>query len=159
MDDLVAFLRARLDEDEATAQAAADFGGGIHGFDWSVSGSHADDGGTYWRVAATARASGHEQFVEIVGPGVSGGGAHTEQVAHHVVRHDPARVLREVKAKRQLLALYEEHKRLDRETFEAEGQHARSLSSLRAAYFDAVRFHAAVYAAHPDYRPDWAPEA
>ncbi|MFC9669573.1 DUF6221 family protein [Streptomyces sp. NPDC056949] len=50
-----------------------------------------------------------------------------------MAEHDPARVLREIDAKRKLLALHVEHERidLDRETFEAEGEHARSLVSLR----------------------------
>ncbi|MGW4386538.1 DUF6221 family protein [Streptomyces sp. NPDC004685] len=45
--------------------------------------------------------------------------------------HDPARVLREIDAKRKLLALYVEQERTDRETFEAESEHARPLVSLR----------------------------
>ena len=69
----------------------------------------------------------------------------------------PARVLAEVEAKRWLLAQYVEHERMDRETFEAEGQHARSLVSLRAAYLDAVRALASVYTDHPDYREEWRP--
>ncbi|WP_432168371.1 DUF6221 family protein [Streptomyces sp. bgisy031] len=49
----------------------------------------------------------------------------------HVAQHDPARVLREIDAKRKLLALDAEHERIDRETIEAESEHARPLVSLR----------------------------
>ncbi|MFD4712261.1 DUF6221 family protein [Streptomyces sp. NPDC058430] len=48
-----------------------------------------------------------------------------------MAEHDPARVLREIDAKRKLLALYVEHERIDRETFEAQSEQARSLVSLR----------------------------
>ncbi|MEK0097704.1 DUF6221 family protein [Streptomyces sp. A475] len=49
----------------------------------------------------------------------------------HVAQHDPARVLREIDVKRKLLAPDAEHERIDRETIEAESEHARPLVSLR----------------------------
>ncbi|MFC5786107.1 MULTISPECIES: DUF6221 family protein [Streptomyces] len=50
--------------------------------------------------------------------------------------------------------MYVEHESIDRETFEAEGEHARSLVSLRPS-LDAVRQHAAVYADRPGYEEEW----
>lgn len=72
---------------------------------------------------------------------------------------DAAYGLAEVEAKRRIVEQWAMHEALDRETFDAEGEHARSLVSLRAAYWDACRELAAVYADHPDYRPEWAPAA
>ncbi|WP_049566833.1 DUF6221 family protein [Streptomyces sp. SBT349] len=132
--DLIAFVRARLDEDEARARAAAQ-----DGAEWQHDG-HAI-------VALPERdlvALGSQDYIE-------------PEHARHITRHDPARVLAEVDAKRRIAKLYEDHERLDRETFEAEGQHARSLSSLRAAYWDACRHLALPYASHPDYRQEWKP--
>lgn len=68
-DDLVTFLRARLDEDEALARA------------------------TY--VAQTAY------------DGPSNTTTNSVANARHIIRHDPARVLREVEAERAIVARYE----------------------------------------------------
>lgn len=59
----------------------------------------------------------------------------------HIARHDPARVLREVEAKRRVVDRYSwlrEHGDT--------GDMAWVLPLLAAAYAD-----------HPDYRPEWAP--
>jgi hypothetical protein len=128
MDELVQFLRARLDEDEQLARAAT-------------------QGEWVWSREFVTPPGYHHRTVGPLEPGD----------AAYIAHQHPARVLRDIEAKRKLLALYVEHERMDRETFEAEGEHARSLVSLRAAYFDAVRFHAAVYADHPSYREEWRP--
>ena len=112
--DLVQWLTAQLDADERIARAAARLSGSLSGGSpavgerWRVSGSHADDGGTYWSVTTASPDLDRIPVVEMVGSGMSGGGAHTEEVAAHIVRHDPSRVLREVGRKQQLLARYEE---------------------------------------------------
>lgn len=180
MNDLVDFLRARLAEYEQAARQAADFGGGIHGYHWRVSGTYADDGGTYWGIVATAVAGSHEQVVEVVGCGVnSGGGAHTEQVAHHAVRHDPARVLREVEAKRRIVDAYlppgaDPHPGLpctDDIEHDPNGEvYAEMLypdacvrhlkASERLLHHDYVlRLLALPFSDHPDYRQEWSPDA
>lgn len=156
MDDLVEFLRARLAEDEEAACQSAHFGGGINGYHWQVSGSHADDGGTYWRIVAVAKAGRHEQVVEVVGSGMSGGGAHTEQVALHAVRHDPARALREVEAGRKMLRHYESaviSLRNAGQTGEVHDLMTGAVNTLRAVLLD----HARVHAEHPDFRQKWTP--
>jgi hypothetical protein len=155
VDDLVVFLRARLDEETAAARAAADFGGGIIGPGWRVSGTHTDEGGTYWSITATAVASGHEQVVEVVGSGMSGGGAHTEQVARHAARHDPARVLREVEAKRRLVERYERAVKVGGSS--ASGYVRGQDSGYIEACLDAIGEAVAIYADHPDYREEWRP--
>lgn len=189
MDDLVEFLRARLDEDEGDAREAGEVGGGVHGYQWHVSGSRADEGGTYWSLAAIAKTGDDEQVIEVVGSGMSGGGAHTEQVAHHAARYDPARVLREVEAKRRILAAHEPEWTTvewpDDQTGKGEGAVCRSCGNkdidgwinwrpavgeagifppgVKPPYIvapcDTLRLLALPYAAHPGYRPEWAPSA
>lgn len=120
MDDLIAFVTARLDEDEAAAQEAAS----------RPLGPAWDDG---TRLTAVAR---------------------------HIARHDPARVLREIAAKRVILARWEF----------AANQVAVGAVNEAAGYGPAdpgwplradsheldVRSLAVAWNDHPDYRPEWA---
>jgi hypothetical protein len=79
MDDLTAFLNARLDEVEAAAKAAS-------GTDWGQALTFVtDEGGARVAEAASVR------------------------TAIHIARHDPARVLREVTAGRRLIAEFKSH--------------------------------------------------
>lgn len=79
---LVAFLQARIADDEQTARATM----------WD--GSNNTDA---WQLSASATVdTGGDEFY-----------AGDRTVAHHIVCHDPARVLREVAAKRKLLDRYE----------------------------------------------------
>ena len=106
--DLIAFITARLDEDEAAAKAA-------WGVEWD------------WRYVA--RPFGERPSI-----------AHTV----HIARHDPARVLREVEAKRAMLA------ELTRWPFD-----------YRPGCNDPIRLFvhllAAPYSDHPDYQQEWKP--
>jgi hypothetical protein len=80
MDDLIAFLNARLDEDERTAKAVA----------WDGSGNTLS-----WDLIASATVEvGEDEF-----------GTDDRTVANHIVSHDPARVLREVASKRRIADL------------------------------------------------------
>jgi hypothetical protein len=135
-EDLLMFMRARLDEDEEAAKAV--------GYARIQTGEYL--WGSKYLLLQDGKGGESKATTEFDG-----------DLAEHIARHDPARVLADVEAKRALLDLYVEHERMDRETFEAEGEHARSLVSLRAAYLDAVRCHATVYADHPDYREEWRP--
>ena len=85
MDDLIAFVTARLDEDEAAAQAAS-------GDEWKP---RADVGG-HWVMPASP---GSAALAEALAPELAVAQAH----AAHIARHDPARALREVERKRGLL--------------------------------------------------------
>lgn len=141
MDDLTKWLGEQLDTDERIARAATPG-------PWQV------DNDTY------AESINAADGVQVIAGGRWGGEAsvfESTEDALHIAEWDPARALREIEVKRKLLALYVEHERMDRETFEAAGQHARSLVSLRAAYLDAVRHHAAVYANRPGFRKEWRP--
>ncbi|GAA0389520.1 hypothetical protein GCM10009530_45790 [Microbispora corallina] len=82
MTDLITFLHARLDEEEQTARAAAAAAGGMR---W-----HGSDTGLY-----------NENHSAHPGPSLSDVyGYLDEALVAHLTRHDPARVLREVEAKR-----------------------------------------------------------
>ena len=99
MDDLAAFLTARLDEDEARARAALE--------EWHDEGTRHE-----WEDLPDASFA-------------------------HARSFDPARVLREVEAKRAILD-YENYRK-----------------SLPGCLL--LRHFAAVYSDHPGYRPEWKP--
>lgn len=118
------FLRARLDDDEAKARAA-------HGATWVAS----RRGG----VVDLDDAEGHEIA------GRDGGLAWPD--ADFMAHHDPARVLREVAAKRRLVDQWAD--RYD------DNPHATSPEAADAA--DVLHTLASVYSDHPDYQRQWAP--
>jgi hypothetical protein len=105
MSDLVEFLTARLDEDEAAARA--------------------------WLPIGNPDAAARE----------------------HIARHDPARVLREVAAKRAILAGHS--------TVTGWNWPDQSDGSVQMDYVEALRrtlrHLAAVYSDHPDYDEAWRP--
>ena len=90
MDDLVRFLRDRLDETAAKAEAARGDGDGR----W-----HQDDADRYPGRIVDSK-GGIVTFDE---------GAPDEAQAAHIARHDPARVLAEVETKRRIIARVENH--------------------------------------------------
>lgn len=124
-DDLAAFVRARLDEDERYARAAEPCS-------W-----YCDEEGN---VRADA---------EYVATGMLG--AIEEAYRVHIVRHDPARVLREVEAKREIV-------RRCAVWVNEPDQHPNGLVSPRAVLArQNLRDLAAVWSGHPDYRQEWKP--
>lgn len=156
-DDLVQFLTACLDEDERIARAAGHLSGSLSGGvpdvgeRWRVSGSHADDGGTYWSITTASPDLDRIPTVEMVGSGMSGGGAHTEEVAEHIAAHDPARVLREIEAKRRILAAHE------REPM-PKGDSADCAQCWGAVWpCSTLRLLALPFADRPGYQEGWAP--
>ena len=124
MNDLTAFLNARLDEDEAAAKAA-------WGVEWD------------WRYVA-------QPFGER--PSI----AHTV----HIARHDPARVLREVEAKRAILDRHMPHQPafggLACDWCSEDVDDRPQIAKERWPCPD-VRSIATVWSDHPDYRPEWKP--
>jgi hypothetical protein len=115
VDDLVEFLRDRLDEDEAAARAATPGPwkqSGIGEYGWGVS---------FSRPGAGVEAEDGDQ-----------GRADAE----HIARHDPARILAEVEAKRALLRGAEE--------WEGGTLLYYILAPLARVYCD-----------HPDFDPAW----
>lgn len=132
---LIAFLTARLDEDETAARkaAAADgrFGGRAH---WSALGHGIVTDATHpdWGVVD-------------LGPCID-----DDALAEHIALHDPARVLREAEADRRLLA---EWQKAEADPAVDDQWNAGLAAGLRLA----VQIRAARHSDHPDYRPEWKP--
>lgn len=95
MDDLITWLRAQIDEDERAALLA------LQGHDVSDPATMPPDKraarwcSDYERLSVIVDDSQQEMCT--VGPGANW------HAASHIARHDPARVLREVEAKREII--------------------------------------------------------
>ena len=125
--DLIAFLNARLDEDEAAAKGAA---------------------GDVWEYRDTWVWCGPFEVADIFGC------ADMEEIGGHIARHDPARVLREVTAKRAIVTRYAAVRRAfgDREGGLWPDVTRREKSHAYATLCDL----AGIWSDHPDYRDEWA---
>ncbi|NUO42393.1 MAG: hypothetical protein HOV82_10175 [Streptomyces sp.] len=125
MDELVEWLRAQLDEDERTARAA---------------------GSDVWR--RQDHPSDTVAVYDLKGePVVYDEGWPTEAQQAHIAAHDPARVLREIDAKRDLLRF-------------AEGvhdHHATFTTGVASRLEATLRLFAAAYVDRPGYRDEWRP--
>ena len=153
---LVEFLLARIAEDEAWADACE----GLH---WEWRGNELDDLVTpdpaideYIDGESVCSLRSVETFPY---GSMSGEGPrfliHSAEdtlatAAGHIARHDPARVLRECEAKRQIIADWASEKR--------DGPHHDSASiAVVFALRRVLRIMATEYADHPDYRYGWRP--
>lgn len=132
--DLVAFLRARLDEDEAAAVAPET---------WTAFEENESTG--------TRRVDVDHSFERVVACTRAWRGV-------HIARHDPARVLREVEAKRQIVDL---HRPVQRRSTGSSGgaiEDCQVCDHFPAQYpCPTLRLLALPYADHPDYREGWRP--
>ena len=144
--DLVAFLRARLDEDHRIAAVAAGM-----------------DAGSSW-VA---------DDYDVLGDGTAAEATSFPQ-AEHIARHDPARVLREVAAKRRILFAHEPVllRKGSGADYYVTATVCRTCGGTDALYDDGtappdrpaaypcptLRLLALPYADHPDYQEEWRPE-
>ncbi|WP_326806045.1 DUF6221 family protein [Streptomyces sp. NBC_01788] len=148
MDGLVQWLRDQLDEDEQVARAA---GGG-------------------WRELP-------KNWVSLRSSGVGQAPAHRvalvldEGERAHIVRHDPARVLRELDAKRRILALYataiegrtalrarmREAIEKDSDEFTRLHRQESELLEMAGRMAPVVRLLALPYVDRPGYREEWRP--
>lgn len=143
MDGLVQFLRDRLDEDANTAQASDQVDPGP----WSAD-AH-DEGGNNAHQHRTG-------YGVVASPGgdlwkcTSSAAAMAANTSRHIARHDPARILAEVEAKRALVAKYIEVADNDINEVEYAYGYANALG-------EAVRLLALPYASHPDYSEAWRP--
>jgi hypothetical protein len=116
VDALIAFLRARLDEDERVARTA-DEAWDPDDYEWQ----DLDEG-----------------------------------PRRHIGRHDPARVLAEVDAKRETLTFCEHLLETKRAQEAADELSEYSLGRAQAGGH-MLRLLALPYASHPDYREEWRP--
>lgn len=126
--DLVTFLLARLDEDEQVARSA-------------TSGP--------WSVRPETRSAHSSLYGEADVDGPDGravaydrdGGCTSTEDAQHIVRHDPARVLADVEAKRRIVEGF---------------QYLAADPDLRQyAWTFALRALTMPYIRHADYQPEW----
>lgn len=153
-DDLVAFLRARLDEVEQTARGAATHAAaaiGEHVHKIGAADGRAYDG-TWWtndydHVFARDPRPGRKLQGMVADCGYG-----AMDLTAHIAEHDPHRVLRDVEADRALLAEYERVADMDTDDPEPE------FASGRAAGLGlAVRHRAVRFADHRDYQEAWRP--
>lgn len=127
--NIVEFLKARYDEDEQVARAAAS--------------------GSWWAVDAGEYGAEVYTTGEVVAASREGGGVGLED-AVHIARHNPDRVLREIEAHRSIVAFYEalnDHPMRSDAAFHWQ----------RLAMKQTVRKLARIYADHPDFDPEWVP--
>lgn len=172
-DDIVAFIRARLDEDELWAKAASaphhsdapTVEGGMH-WRWAIGPNWEpyDPDPLEQHLAEDVDPRGNISLVTVEewpyswdttvrsSPGrvlYTDDEVRTAEAAH-IARHDPARVLREVEAKRAIVEMCESHANAQFPDFEG---------GYASAAEDALTHLALVWSDHPDYRPAWAPGA
>lgn len=148
---IVEFIKARLDEDETTARAASV--GGAWRYDdgdsvgawtlydeqWAIASLTTYRHETY-DYATQMPAFRHPRYVDADANG------------EHIARHDPARVLHEVEAKRAIVDLYE---RVERDSWGTEDNREPFIGEQYLR--DVLLLLALPYSDHPDYDPTWSP--
>lgn len=146
MTDIVTFLTARLDEDEQLAREATPGPWTVDDETYAETiygGSH---NGNHTAVVAGSRWNGEASIFE------------STEDARHMARHDPARVLREVKAKRAILREHEPSKGPDPVCGHCV-LHRTSGACKPAPYpCLTLRALAVPYDEHPDYDAAWRVE-
>lgn len=135
MTTLIEFLEARLAEDEAAALAAGSARWAFKEIDWHDF--------SRWTVE-------DEEDETIVFRDVNG--AHYAAV--HAARHDPARVLREVQAKRAILELHGRSHECS--TYDHHGDIESCSWCLNPEDCSTLLALAAIYSDHEAYRKEWA---
>lgn len=178
-DDIVAFIRQRLEDDERMARACGD---GVtwsvmHRSDWRTGDSDALDPDCAASNCDCCGIDG-DNADSSAGMRIYDEGGHDNADAEHIARHDPARVLREVEAKRRILAFHR-HLRFTEpldinSKFEEDRRpafdEAPRYVGCEVCSFDSryeevypswwcahVRLLALPHADHPDYRTEWSP--
>lgn len=139
MDDLIKFLLARYDEDEAAARNAG-------GETWDFTGKECQV-----RVRPSGRKE-YGDFGRIIAYTRHGNPlAEDLALAIHVSWHDPARVLREVEAKRKRIATYQAA------AAAADRYDDQYMAGVAHGLAEAIKDDAAAWSTHQGYRPEWAP--
>jgi hypothetical protein len=152
IEDLVAFLRARLDDDKQTARMAAE------PEQWAVLNRQPrpDWYVQHWadpdQTAVVADPESSAYPVAMTPKGMEERDA--EARAAHIARHDPARVLADVEAKRGVLQLAAKAQ----EEAESPDHLVRRPARVMLLALEPVLQHLALaHADHPDYREEWRP--
>lgn len=150
MDDLVTFLRARLDEEEHLARKAGETDTGTVAT-WTTPCNAVDNNYTH---------NGPCRCCRVEGPNITlyDEGGHDRTQAHHIATWDPARVLTELHTKRGFVASYTEARRSytwwkahhDPEHPATEKGLAVASASL-SEWIVVIHTLAAIYSTHPDY--------
>lgn len=163
MDELVRWLGEQYDEDALWAMEASRRNeqqapaGGVH---WQWEDYETDDvvtpdpgqeefvNGERFRVSLRSRerwptSSGVGDLPQFASPMAE---EIPSAVGGHIIRHDPARVLREIDAKRDLLRLAER----------AHDYHETFTSGFASALEQTLRLFALAYADRPGFRKEWA---
>lgn len=130
--NIIDFLHARIDDDETIATAA--YGGTIDA-EWYAKEEHSRVYTGDWVTVVSAD-------VENVRHGETAYHGLARASVNHIARHDPARVLADCKAKREIL---------ERFTPEYGMGNGYSLAAEQA-----IHALAKGYAEHPYYDPDWS---
>lgn len=170
MDDLVQWLREQLDDDERIARAASgatvegepgSWRPSPHGDEWEP--LRGEDGDEELLVALRPGLprppevmTGYWGAVFSHRPDDAEPGTESPMTSfEHAARHDPARVLREIEAKRRIVAMYEEAKAaVDSYT---EPSNRLIAAASRNSLASAVKALALPYSDRPGYRDDWRP--
>lgn len=142
MDDLIAFVKARLDEDETIAREAAS----VAGPDWT------------WKTLVPEGYDEPTDYItSVAGSFLMDTMGSIQAESPHVARHDPVRVLREVEAKR---AIVDEVLKYEA-TIDGEWGCGHTEEQIAAGGCPEIqvpaslRSLAAVWSDHPDYRAEW----
>lgn len=146
MDELIAFTRAQCDEDEAAAKKASSEHPAQEAHDgrWQDVGDrqvrYGNGAGETLRSVDTTGASGlwYEQ--------ISVRGDPDGHVAGHIARHDPARVLRQVSAKRAII------ERCERAINDHDAPYGDGTGALAESVLMEL---AATWSDRPNYRAEW----
>jgi hypothetical protein len=138
MSDIVKFIKARLDDDERYAKGA----------------TPGD-----WRDSLEEVAFDYLDYVVESGDeevSVSRGDRYGHANSQYIARQDPVRALREVEAKRAIVADLEHAENVAEMEAEAgRSEESWAWEAKAASLYGALTRLAAVYNDHPDYRHEW----
>lgn len=147
--DLAQFLLARIAEDEAAARAAS-----IGSAEWRL--DDLDESVLWWpperaEVIEKERQHGYPLSDHWRGTTIESAG---EQIAPHIARWDPARVLAECEAKRGIIAAHPHRFREGDGNLVGDEWHCQTcMNEFR--WCPTLRLLTLPYADHPDFREEW----
>ncbi len=145
MADIAAFLRDRYDEDEARARSAAE----KHGEDWTA--RPGANGGAV--IDGTVESRDHHD----AGLWDSEGSylATTEEAGAHIAANDPIAVLRDIAAKRKIVARYQ--KAVVDDDNETDHEYHYVTAGVRVALHATLALLAEPFSGDEDYAESWRP--